>query len=340
MNHQVRRGGQAGFPCQWCRPPLTRKTRVVGCAPRRIEERVFADLDADGDFEWTSQYEAQEIDAMSTSSVVLPVMPLKKVKVVTDTVQLQIFEPRFRLMFRLIKKSKSRIFGVALRTKDGLCNVGVLCELTHFVPVPSRKSIFVSSRAIGRFKIDRVHHSKPFLAVEGSGFRDYESEGALEADVWARMASVKDLVNSVATTSLDDDAFSLEVRRWSKDEKVRNTVRGSISSHPGMLDECRRLGLMGEARPSPVASVSKDALFSENEAVEFICSESRESDEERMIMRAEKFSFALARSMEMGDDKLQAMLHLLDTDERLKMAQGSIEDSYRYLVARKSLKDL
>lgn len=44
----------------------------------------------------------------------LPVMPLSKAKLPTDLVSLQLFEPRYRLMFRLLnqKKGRDRLFGV------------------------------------------------------------------------------------------------------------------------------------------------------------------------------------------------------------------------------------
>ena len=53
---------------------------------------------------------------------------------------LAVFEPRYRLMFRLVNQSRSRRFGVALADSDKgvMEEVGALCELTHFVPVPER----------------------------------------------------------------------------------------------------------------------------------------------------------------------------------------------------------
>ena len=57
--------------------------------------------------------------AQTSATTTIPGIPLKKLKVPTDTVQLNIFESRYRTMFRLIKKSRSRVFGVTLREANG-----------------------------------------------------------------------------------------------------------------------------------------------------------------------------------------------------------------------------
>lgn len=70
----------------------------------------------------------------------LPVLPLSKVKLPQETVSLQLFEPRYRLLFKLVKQSKSRQFGLVLADQQvGMMeSIGCLCELTHYIPVPRR----------------------------------------------------------------------------------------------------------------------------------------------------------------------------------------------------------
>ena len=70
----------------------------------------------------------------------LPVMPLGKVKLPQETISLQLFEPRYRLLFKLVKQSKSRQFGLVLADQQvGMMeSIGCLCELTHYIPVPRR----------------------------------------------------------------------------------------------------------------------------------------------------------------------------------------------------------
>ena len=55
----------------------------------------------------------------------LPLMTLSKAKMPTESVPLQIFEPRYRLMFKLVNSSASRRFGVVLADKNtGLMESG------------------------------------------------------------------------------------------------------------------------------------------------------------------------------------------------------------------------
>ena len=80
------------------------------------------------------------VDAMESHDHLLPVMPLRKVKLPLETVSLQLFEPRYRLLFKLVKQSKSRLFGLVLADQQlGMMeSIGCLCELTHYIPVPRR----------------------------------------------------------------------------------------------------------------------------------------------------------------------------------------------------------
>jgi len=70
----------------------------------------------------------------------LPVMPLSKVKLPQETISLQLFEPRYRLLFKLVKQASSRRFGLVLadQQQGTIESFGSLCELTHYIPVPER----------------------------------------------------------------------------------------------------------------------------------------------------------------------------------------------------------
>lgn len=70
----------------------------------------------------------------------LPIMPLSKVKLPQETISLQLFEPRYRLLFKLVKQASSRRFGLVLadQQQGTIESFGSLCELTHYIPVPER----------------------------------------------------------------------------------------------------------------------------------------------------------------------------------------------------------
>lgn len=73
----------------------------------------------------------------------LPIMPLRKVKLPQETIFLQLFEPRYRLLFKLVKQASSRRFGLVMadQQQGTMESVGSLCELTHYIPVPERSVI-------------------------------------------------------------------------------------------------------------------------------------------------------------------------------------------------------
>ncbi len=72
----------------------------------------------------------------------MPIMPLRKVKLPQETISLQLFEPRYRLLFKLVKQASSRRFGlvVADQQQGTMESIGSLCELTHYIPVPERSA--------------------------------------------------------------------------------------------------------------------------------------------------------------------------------------------------------
>ena len=62
--------------------------------------------------------------------------------------------------------------------------------------------------------------------------------------------------------------------------------------------------------------------------------------EEREARRAEKLSFALARSLDLDDDALLGMMLVTSTSERLRQCASVIEESEKYLRARSAIKQL
>ena len=86
--------------------------------------------------------EGQEITTDLGDQHHLPIMPLGKVKLPQETISLQLFEPRYRLLFKLVKQSTSRRFGLVLADQQqGMMeSIGCLCELTHYIPVPERSA--------------------------------------------------------------------------------------------------------------------------------------------------------------------------------------------------------
>ena len=72
--------------------------------------------------------------------MLLPIMPLSKVKLPGEDISLQLFESRYRLMFKLVHQARRRRFGVVLGDTGSATmeTVGCICELRAFVPVPER----------------------------------------------------------------------------------------------------------------------------------------------------------------------------------------------------------
>lgn len=55
--------------------------------------------------------------------------------------------------------------------------------------------------------------------------------------------------------------------------------------------------------------------------------------------RQERFSFALARTLDMGPERLQQLLYSRSTGERLRAAEQLVLEGRAYLAARSTLRD-
>jgi Lon protease-like protein len=308
--------------------------------------------------DWTDDYLTMKMpeypsDDRNRDVYVFPIMPLNKVKVLTDTVQLNIYEPRYRLLFRLAKRSQSRLFGVCVRdlsNRDGkaMSNVGVVCEMTHYVPSDETNTVFVSSRVVGRFVMEDVVQWKPFVVSKCKMLWDVQDEGhldqvlQLEESVWNDIVAVEDIANDLFHSSSgnrDDRAaqMSVEVRRFAPDDDARASVVGAAGSRPDMIEAAKAAGFMESCEESN-AHLDKASVRDENAAAEFICSEAmRETIP--VFERVEKFSFAVIRSLGLSEQELLESLLLTSTEARLSMGQSKIREGLHYLAARKSLKD-
>jgi len=240
------------------------------------------------------------------------------------------------------------MFGVTLAQDSRFSAIGALCEMTHFIPVPEKKRIFISARVVSRFRVSRqedVISSKPFLAARASVLVD-SNEGhandGYEHSVWQDMIQVRNLASKLYSkdgSGLGDDAFNLEVRRWAPDQSVRKSVQSAVGSHPGMMDAVKRAGLLGNYEQEEEYLVAKrPSRLSDDDAVEFISTEAKVDINDDA--RRERFSFALVNSLDFSQDERHHALHLHNSTDRLKMAHEKVNEGLKYLVARSALDDI
>lgn len=246
-------------------------------------------------------------------------------------------------MFRLVNQSRSRRFGVALwdSASGDMQRVGALCELTHYIPIPERQRIFISARVVGRYEVagEELTSNKPFVVARCTEYEDLPPEddaevAALEARLWAAMLDVRQLasklfVNGRSAESLGDDAFSLEVRRWAPDAKVRAGVQVAAGSDPALMQAASLAGLLGDPQ----------VPYSQREGVsEYICSDAAREVTE--MERRSKFSFCLLRASDTSPEVRLAAMVGRCTGERLRLAEAQILEGRKYLAARSTLKDV
>ena len=129
-----------------------------------------------------------------------------------------------------------------------------------------------------------------------------------------------------AAPAADEDCFSLETRRWAPDPGVRAAVRVAAGTDPEVSRLALTAGLLGDEATAAERTQS------------YICSDAlRDVAEEE---RRERFSFAVARTLDLGQPGLQAALYCESTAERLAEAEAVVVEGRNYLAARSSLKDL
>lgn len=243
-------------------------------------------------------------------------------------------------MFKLVAKSRSKRFGVVLADpgKGIMESVGCLCELTHFIPVPSRQRIFISARAIGRFQTKKIINDKPFVTIEGVNYRDERIPGldneaqlaAIEGRLWQNMLEVRELARKLFTKdsqSLGDEVFALETRRYCPDPEVRSGVKLAPGSDPELLVAIERAGLLGE-----------DPEQARANGIEHFCSDALRQIDERE--RREMWSFALARALELDQEELAGCLVGRSTASRLLELESKVLEGRNYLAARSTLRDM
>ncbi|KAK9808745.1 hypothetical protein WJX72_002947 [[Myrmecia] bisecta] len=284
---------------------------------------------------WQSQLTDQ---AATPPQWVLPIMPIESVRLPMETVALQLFEPRYRLMFKLIKRSPLRQFGLVLADKANAMmeGVGTVCQMTHFAPIPERGRIFVSSRATGRFRVVRLLQDKPFVLALVEPYNDEAPAdvaaaarlAALERRLWQCMQDVRALAGKLYSHAgpLGDEVFTTEVRRWCPDRSVLRSDELPASGEPEAMQVLGKAGILGSSQGF------KDRVS------EYLCLQTVQPTTE--MERQERFSFALARTLDVAPAVMQSMLDMRSTAERLQQAEAALVDGRAYLAARSTLRDL
>ncbi|KAL4857698.1 hypothetical protein ACK3TF_002126 [Chlorella vulgaris] len=286
----------------------------------------------------SSGSDSTDASSSGRKEFLLPVMTLSKVKLPTESISLQIFEPRYRMLFKLVNKSTSRRFGVVLSDKStGMMeSVGALCEMTHFITVPERRRLFINARVVGRFSTRHVVSDKPFVAVQAVEHKDERPAelteqllaAAQEQRVWETMQEIKELAAKlfVRGQKLGNDIFSLEARRWSPDAAARKAVPTAAGADPTLLALVQAAGLLGDEQTMA------------ERTTEYVCSDAlRQVSEDE---RRERFSFALARKLDLGQEELQQLMYSQDTSERLRVVEEHMIKGRAYLAARSTLRDM
>ncbi|PSC70354.1 serine threonine kinase isoform A [Micractinium conductrix] len=314
-------------------PPLAAGPSAAAAAAAEAEGGVG---------KWADAYAAAAAGSTEDAAAapfLLPLMTLSKAKLPTESVPLQIFEPRYRLMFKLINQSKCRRFGVVLADRaNGLMeSVGALCELTHFVQVPERRRLFINARVVGRFQTEQLASDKPVVTVLAKHYGDHSPAdlagelqlGASEMRVWQTMQDVRQLASKLfvqGKEQLGHEIFSLEVRRWSPDAEARAGVPTAAGADPTLMQMVQMAGLLGEEETIP------------QRTTEYLCSDALRAVSE--AERRERFSFALARTLDFTPHQMQDLLYCQDTGERLRAAEELILEGRNYLAARSTLRDM
>ncbi|KAL3152518.1 hypothetical protein ABBQ32_001551 [Trebouxia sp. C0010 RCD-2024] len=270
----------------------------------------------------------------------LPIMPLSKVKLPQETISLQLFEPRYRLLFKLVKQSNSRRFGLVLadRQQGMMESIGCLCELTHYIPAPERRRILIVARAIGRFEIKQVINDKPFVTAMVQDLADVTPETFQQAadisntamQLWLCMQQVKDLAGKLYSHAgpISDQIYSTEVQRWCPD---RDCFAGTQDQLPtGQADVFEVLTKAGLL----------EAQDSASQLTEYFSAAGQSFEDLTEAQRHERFSFAVARTLDTTEEQLQKLLAMTMTAQRLISIHDVLADGRGYLAARSTLKDM
>ncbi|KAL0022923.1 hypothetical protein WJX77_008050 [Trebouxia sp. C0004] len=269
----------------------------------------------------------------------LPIMPLSKVKLPQETISLQLFEPRYRLLFKLVKQASSRRFGLVMadQQQGTMESTGSLCELTHYIPVPERRRILVVARVIGRFETRRIISDKPFITAMVQDIADEPPQtfqqaadiSAAAMRLWQCMQQVKELAGKLYSHvgPIGDQVYSTEVRRWCPDRQCFAASQDQLpTGQADMFEVLNKVGLLG------ASETAHDRL------TEYFTGQS--VDEPTEAQRHERFSFAVARTLDMPDEQLQELLVMTSTAQRLAAMYDALIDGRGYLAARSTLKDM
>lgn len=118
----------------------------------------------------------------------------------------------------------------------------------------------------------------------------------------------------------------MEVRRWSPDGQARAEVPTAAGADPTLMRMVQLAGLLGE-----------EETMGER-TTEYLCSDMLRQVSE--AERRERFSFALARTLDFEPHRRQDLLYCQDTGERLRASEELILEGRNYLAARSTLRDM
>eukprot|EP00898_Chlorokybus_atmophyticus_P009116 jgi/Chlat1/9205/Chrsp97S08407 len=259
------------------------------------------------------------------ASTMLAIMPLSRPKFPAERVSLQLFESRYRAMFKVVHSSRQQLFGIAYADQVNAMieTVGTVCRLRSFVPDPENKRILIDSVAVGRYRLRRIVSDKPFITAivedycdtEPQSISEHAEHAMAEARVWSCMQDVQQLAEKLyGHLGPLSDVISNEVRRWSfTDSTARSLPKPTACDANSDAEE----NIWHQwSRP-----IDDDAAISE-------------------VERRQRFSFAIARALDLPVAEQQAMLELQDTIARLRAAEAALLDGRSYLAARSTLKDM
>jgi hypothetical protein len=204
-------------------------------------------------------------------------------------------------------------------------NVGVLVRL-RCVTHAGDTGAFISGEAEGRFKLQRLHRVKPYMM--------------------ARAREVKDV--TPADADADGAAGVVEERVWQLAREARslaNSLYGHLEG-PELLDLTHTSlwrPSAGVFEPSVLGNVAAASAADELQAASGECEVvwgGHDSDYALACeaRRRQRFSFALARALDLDEEMQQLVLRGTSTTQRLRWLEHHLEEGLGYLRARQSLR--
>ena len=103
----------------------------------------------------------------------LPIFPLDLVLLPGVSLQLHIFEPRYKEMIAECLERK-KPFGVVRASDDGVADIGCMAEIVSVTKKYDDGRMDIVTRGLDRFEVIQVHEDRSFLQAEVSVVQDEE----------------------------------------------------------------------------------------------------------------------------------------------------------------------